>query len=238
MVRVVLIRITAGCRDRDPLQRSRTLSPCEASAVWPYAGARRHGTPNPATGAEDTDKLGHWARKPGRKPCTGRSGAGRCDRSGGLVAGLGTGDEFVVGVEDGLRRAQSPTIPSTTTRAPGWMPGMRRRPWNTRSNLPESSARMHSRLEVPALGWTRTDLIRPATRTRVRHLASPIGVVPRPRSPNAVRSKAALTAASRSEARSAARAALVGRAATLAGWAGCVPRRHSRRRESQPPVSW
>ena len=42
--------------------------------------------------------------------------------------------------------------------------------------MPSTST--HSRLEVPARGWTRTDRTRPATRTRSRHCASPMGSVP------------------------------------------------------------
>ena len=70
MVRIELVRIEMvgsemvgsnvwRLRRPRPTAKVRTLSPCEASAVWPYAGARRHGTPNPATGAEDTDKGGN-----------------------------------------------------------------------------------------------------------------------------------------------------------------------------------
>ena len=99
-----------------------------------------------------------------------------------------------------------------------------------------SSTSTHSRLEVPARGWTRTDRTRPATRTRLRHCTSPMGMVPRARDPKASRSKAALAAASLSAARAADRAARPTAAGSASGVTG--RRRHSRRLENQPPVSW
>ena len=71
------------------------------------------------------------------------------------------------------RRAQSPTMPSTTRRAPGSIPAIWRRPWNTNRILPVPSARTHSRFALPALGWVRTELTRPAIRTRSTPLHPP-----------------------------------------------------------------
>ncbi len=64
------------------------------------------------------------------------------------------------------RRPQVPTMPSATRRAPGSIPAILGRPWNTSSSPPVPSLSTHSRFEVPARGWTRTDLTRPATRVR------------------------------------------------------------------------
>ena len=52
---------------------------------------------------------------------------------------------------------------------------------------PLPSTSVHSRLAVAPPVGTRTDLIRPATRTRSRHWASPIGVVPAARAPQPAR---------------------------------------------------
>ena len=78
-----------------------------------------------------------------------------------------------------------PSAPTTSLghqTGPGFDPGDRcgHGPGRPRTEpRPESSTRRSARrLEVPdARGWTRTDLIRPATRTRSRHSTSPIGRV-------------------------------------------------------------
>ena len=68
-------------------------------------------------------------------------------------------------------------MPSATSRAPGSIPAIFGRPWKTSSRPPVPSLSTHSRFEVPARGWTRTDLTRPATRTRWRHSTEAMGVV-------------------------------------------------------------
>ena len=75
------------------------------------------------------------------------------------------------------RRPQVPTIPSATRRAPGSIPAIFGLPWKTRSRPPVPSLSTHSRFEVPARGWTRTDFTRPATRMRWRGTTEAMGVV-------------------------------------------------------------
>ena len=83
--------------------------------------------------------------------------------------------QLVVGLSMAGRRPQSPPSPRPPGGRRARCPAILGRPWNTRSKPPVPSLSTHSRLDVPARGWTRTDLTRPATRTRCAPLTDAIG---------------------------------------------------------------
>ncbi len=139
----------------------------------------------------------------------------------GSIGGLRTGDQLVLGVEDGLAVGPVADHPLGHQTGAGLDPGDPSPPLEDE----EQAARVVGQhaLEVgrdPARGWTRTDLTRPATRTRWRHWASPIGTAPCPRSPNAARSKSDWAPGAHRGPRRARPGGRVGRLAHL----GAAPR--------------
>ena len=147
---------------------------CEATARRPDAG-RAPRRRLPAAGPEDTDNRLRRAR---RQPVGrgGRRGAAvRLTSAPSPLRGPRSARSRGSGWPDGLPRPRpSPRRPAAPRAGcPGCGAGPGRR-----GGAPLSSASVHSRLAVPARGWTRTDLTRPATLTRRRHCTSPIGVDP------------------------------------------------------------
>ena len=83
MVETVPASTTATDRGRPETTSARMVS-----TTWPFAEARRQGTPFPAVGSEDTDKMGCPARKQPTGPpgSAGSPGDVRADQVGSTAA--------------------------------------------------------------------------------------------------------------------------------------------------------
>ena len=137
--------------------------------VPPAGGRRRPGCSGSvdlrwsSPGSDASPEAAHCPRGRGQTnpthATTGKEDASAKPRDGGPpgvdvdLLGVGSGDQPVIGVQDGEAPLPGTDHALGHETGPRWTPGIRRRPWNTSRMAPVGSTRVHSRLAVaPPVG--------------------------------------------------------------------------------------